>query len=192
MTQLSYTKVDKATFYDLVARHDDQRFEYEGGYIVQQMTGGTQAHSRIMGQLYRAIDAQLEHGQWVAMPERGVETELSIRSPDVVVEPANEADDTLTTTEPALVCEILSPSSVARELTRKPAEYMSLGSPLADVVVSQSEPVVLVWRRGSDGEFPNEPEQIEGLDNELTVPKLGMPISLGEIYRGIKLPPKDH
>lgn len=182
--------VDKATFYDFVVRHDDQRFEYEGGYIVQQMTGGTRAHSRIMGQLYTTIAGQLDDSRWVALPERGVETSTSIRFPDVVVEPAGEPEDTISTQVPAMICEILSPSSIARDLTRKPDEYMSLPALQAYLVVSQNEHVALLWLRQADGAFPDAPDQFEGAEAQVAVPQLDLTIALADIYRGIKLPPK--
>ncbi|MDX2290305.1 MAG: hypothetical protein NW217_15990 [Hyphomicrobiaceae bacterium] len=72
MNSPAFMKVDKATFYDFVARHDDQRFEYEGGYIVQQMTGGTLSHGKIVRNLLtmltRQLDLRRKPPEYMALP----------------------------------------------------------------------------------------------------------------------------
>ncbi len=188
MNQNAFMKVDKATFYDFVTRHDDQRFEYEGGYIVQQMTGGTWSHGNIARNFLLILHGQLDRSRWTVQQDRGVDTDVTVRYPDIVVEPIGAPPDSLSTTVPALIVEVLSPSSTARDLKRKPPEYMGLPSLVAYIVASQDAPAVVAWVRSADGQFPAEPAEISGLDATLDVPALGLNLPLSEIFAGLTFP----
>jgi Uma2 family endonuclease len=185
MSAQAFIKVDKATFLKFVAANDDARYEYEQGRIVQQMTGGTQRHGRIAGRFYSLIGQQVDPRTWVTMFERGVETPVTIRFADVLIEPATELGDSLVTTNPALIVEVLSPSSTARDLDAKPSEYLGLASVQAYIVASQDEPACLVWLRGADGAFPAEPVEIKGQAGMIRVAQLSVEIALADVYRGI-------
>ena len=191
MNQKAFIKVDKATFYDFVAKHDDERFEYEDGYIVQQMTGGTRKHGRLAVRFLDALRTGLDPSLYEVLPERGVETATTIRYPDVVVEPAAEIDTSLATLRPTLIVEVLSPSSTARDLEHKPAEYTALDSLVAYIVASQDDVACLLWVRGPSGAFAAEPIEFAGLDATLRIPKLNLSIPLSDIYRGIDLSPRE-
>lgn len=192
MNQKAFIKVDKATFYDFVTKHDDERFEYEDGYIVQQMTGGTRKHGRLAARFYDLLRRGLDPARYEVLLDRGVDTETTIRYPDVVVEPASEADSSLSTACPALIVEILSPSSTARDLNRKPSEYKSLDSLTAYIVASQEEVACLIWSRDPSGVFVPEPVEVSGQGAEIRVPQLSLVIPLADLYRGIELTsPKD-
>ena len=191
MNQKAFIKVDKATFYDFVSKHDDERFEYEDGYIVQQMTGGTRKHGRLAVRFLDALRAGLDPSQFEVLPDRGVETVTTIRYPDVVVEPAAEIDTSLATLRPALIVEVLSPSSTARDLEHKPVEYTALASLVAYIVASQDDVACLMWVRGPSGEFAAEPIEVAGADATLRIPELNMSLSLSDIYRGIDLSPRE-
>ena len=98
---------------------------------------------------------QLDATRWEVNngSDRGVETSETIRFPDVIVEPSGADDESLATSEPAIVVEVLSPTSGERDTEIKPAEYMGLPSLLAYIVASQGEPACLVWLRAPDGSF---------------------------------------
>lgn len=191
MNQKALIKVDKATFYDFVSKHDDERFEYEDGYIVQQMTGGTRKHGRVAVRFLLALRAGLDPSGFEVLPIRSVETKSTIRYPDVVVEPASEIDTSLATTRPVLIVEVLSPSSTARDLEYKPAEYTALDSLVAYVVASQDDVARLLWRRDSTGAFAAAPIEVAGADATLRIPELDLTIPLSDIYRGIDLAPHE-
>jgi Uma2 family endonuclease len=103
----------------------------------------------------------------------------------VLLEPASEPADSLVTTRPAVIVKVLSPSSTARDLDVKPAEYLGLPSLHAYIVASQDEPACLVWLRGEDGAFPSEPTEFKGHAAVIRVPALAVDIPLADIYRGI-------
>jgi Uma2 family endonuclease len=186
MSARAYLKVDKATFFEFVASQAEGRFEYEEGRIVQQMTGGTFAHMRIAQRFVSILEAQLDPSGWaVTSHGRGVETAKTVRYPDVVVEALGANLKGLSTDEPHLIVEVLSPSTQALDLNTKPPEYMSLGSLKAYIVVSQDAPLFWVWLRGSDGQFAELPEELSGADSLIRVASLGVSIKLGDVYRGI-------
>jgi len=115
----AFAKVDKEAFYRFAAEHAEQRYEYVRGRIVQQMIGGTKRHGIVAGRLKRVIEDQLDPSRWSAIGDRGVDTATSIRYPDVVVEPAVEPGDSLSTRRPVLIAEVLSPSTSAADLDEK-------------------------------------------------------------------------
>jgi len=189
MNVRTFIKVDKAAFYRFIATEPEGRYEYEWGRIVQQQQGGTRDHGKIAGQFFFEIKRQLDATEWVVIEARGVETAETIRYPDVVVEPATERGDSISTKRPALVVEVLSPTSVDRDLLVKPAEYLNLDSLEAYIVASQDEASCKMWVRDANREFADEPTTISGLDAVIAVPALSLSIPLAEIYRGLTLKP---
>jgi len=185
MNVSAYLKVDKAAFFDFVSRQAEGRFEYEEGRIVQQMTGGTRRHAVIAQRLVSLLERQLDAAAWlVTGHNRGVDTGPTVRYPDVVVEPASGTWDDLSTAAPALLAEVLSPSTHQLDMNVKPAEYMSLPSLKAYIVASQDAPQCWLWLRGLDGRFPELPQEA-GRDGTIAVAALGLAIPLAEVYRGL-------
>ena len=188
MTAHPFLIVDKATFYRfLAAAPEGHRYEYVRGRIVQDMGGGTLKHSKLARRFSQVIERQLDASQWEVSngSDRGVETAVTIRLPDAVVERTGAPDDSLATTEPVIIVEVLSETSGERDLEAKPVEYTSLPSLQAYIVASQDEPVCQVWLRGTDGSFPGQPATIEGRDQVIHIPALSVAIPLAEVYRGI-------
>ena len=133
------------------------------------------------------IERQLPDDKWHVLSgsDRGVETAETIRYPDVVVEPVGAPEDSLATLRPAIVVEVLSPSSEVRDLEAKPAEYTSIASLQAYIVASQDQPSCLVWLRRDDGTIAPEPTTVEGRDQVIQIGALKVAIPLAEVYRGI-------
>src|SRR5262245_50921493 len=186
MNVSTYLKVDKAAFFKFVASQAEGRFEYEEGRIVQQMTGGTFDHMRIVQRFVSAFERQLDPNVWVVTSQgRGVDTPKTVRYPDIVVEALGAAGKGLSTDQPCVIVEVLSPSTQELDLNTKPPEYMSLASLEAYVVASQDESRCWVWRRGHDRRFAELPDEVQGLDRVIDVPALGVAIPVADIYRGI-------
>ena len=187
MTASAFLKIDKAAFHDFIQRQKEGRYEYVRGRIVQQMTGGTRDHVLIARRFTRILEDQLDASRWVVLPDRGVETHVTIRHPELVVEPVDEPGKSLSTKNPRIIVEVLSPSTSATDLDEKPAEYLVLASLDAYIVASQDEPACLVWARGSDGRFPPEPVEVSGQDAVIEVMCSGQRVTLplAEVYRGI-------
>lgn len=186
MNASAYLKVDKATFFEFVASQAEGRFEYEEGRIVQQMTGGTFDHMRIVQRFVSVLERQLDANVWIVTSHgRGVETAKTVRYPDVVVEASGGVGKGLSTVSPAIIVKVLSPSTQALDFNTKPPEYVSLGSLEAYIVASQDAPLCWVWLRGSDRQFAELPEELPGAECMIWIAPLGIRIKLGDIYRGI-------
>ena len=182
----AFAKVDKETFLRFAAEHAEQRYEYVRGRIVQQMTGGTRDHGVVARRITRLIEDQIALTRWNVIPDRGVDTPLTIRYPDIVVEPTDEPGDSQWTRRPALIVEILSPSTTSVDLDVKPEEYLGLASLDAYLVAGQDEVACLVWQRGVDGGWSG-PKEVRGHDAVIAVTcrAFSLTLPLGSIYRGI-------
>ena len=185
-------KLDPATFLHWVQGREG-RYELEGGRVVQQMTGGSRNHWVIVGRLTFELAAQLDRAAWNVGPaDLAVEVGTTVRFPDVLVERAGGDGKALESSEPVLLVEVLSPSSVARDLNIKVAEYLSLPSLEAYIVASQDEPIVWIWQRGTDGtrDFPKQPVEINGRDQAIDLRFFGFAIAMQSLYRGIGTAPQ--
>jgi Uma2 family endonuclease len=186
MNVSTHIKVDKAAFFRFIASQAEGRYEYDRGHIVQQMTGGTMAHSLISQRFISAFERRLDAVAWaVTGHSRGVETPFTVRYPDVLVEPMPAALSDYATGVPAVVVEVLSPTTEGIDFNAKLAEYGGLGSLKAYIVASQDQPRCWVWLRADDGHFPESPDEVVGLERRIDIPPLSLSISLAEIYRGI-------
>ena len=187
MTAHALMYVDKDTFYRFIEKADDgYRYEYVRGWIMQQQQGGTFHHARLGLRFATTLQRLLDESIWaVTGSDRAIDTGLSVRYPDAVVERLGADGKSLATEGPALVLEVLSPSSEERDLSAKPSEYLALSTLLAYIVASQDEPMCYVWLRGPDGRFEEKPAEIKGRDQVIQVPALGIAISLADVYRGI-------
>jgi Uma2 family endonuclease len=90
----------------------------------------------------------------------------------------------LVATAPALIAEVLSPSSATLDLGDKAAEYLRLPSLVTYLVLSQDEIKVWVYLKGSD-QHPG-PKVITGASAAIGVPSLGIDLPLAEIYAGVE------
>ena len=183
----AFAKIDPDTFFRFAAAHPEHRYELERGRIVQQMTGGTLGHGLVARRILRQIENQIDANRWLILQERGVKIGSSARYPDVVVEPVGESGDSLSTTCPAIIVEVLSPSTTATDLNTKPGEYLAITTLGAYIVASQDEAAMLVWLRDKNGIFPAAGVEVEGTGQTITVNGRGsnFTLKLDDIYEGI-------
>jgi len=177
--------IDKAAFCRWVERQE-RKYEWKEGRIVQ-MTNVTRGHGIIVGNFVMAIGARIDLDQWSVIPvDFGVETDDSIRYPDVLVEPLT-ADDLKgrRSHSPAVLVEVLSPSSGARDFVEKLAEYQTFVTLEAYIIASQDEPICWLWQRGEDGAFPARPAEINGREAAIELNARAISVPMAEIYRGI-------
>jgi Uma2 family endonuclease len=178
-------RMDNSTFLQWVQEREG-RFELERGRVVQQMTGGSRNHSVLVGRIVMAFGNRLDPVNWNVCPtDLAVEIYNSVRFPDVLIERTGQDGKGLATSEPVVLVEVLSPSSVVRDLKTKLGEYTTLPSLQAYVVASQDEPIMWIWQRNSDGAFPSDPLEAGSRMSILNVDHLGVSIPLAELYLGI-------
>ncbi len=141
------------TFDELEALEDWDGLRYElwGGEPVA-MTGGTPAHNLIALALARTIYPQLKGTHCrVFMADVGLRLGTSTRSnkayPDVMI--VCNLKPEAYQTEPVLVAEVLSESSVGRDRNTKFKAYKSLATVQVYLILSQTAVEIEVYRRAS-------------------------------------------
>lgn len=164
----------------------EERYELDRGRVIM-MTGGSRAHWQITANLLTALRARLDPERFAVLPEFGVLLDSeSIRFPDIVADVAGETPSDLTATAPALIAEVLSPSSERVDLGDKAAEYLRLPSLCAYLVLAQDEMKGWVWTRGR-ADFAAGPEVVEGQDAVIRVKALGLTVPFAEVYARVRL-----
>ncbi len=136
--------------------------------------------------MFGALIRSLDPSRWsVTATDLAVEIGEDIRYPDVMVEAQDQPGGERSSRTPVLLVEVLSPSSLALDLHVKAAEYLSLPSLEYYIVAAQDETRVWIWRRSS-GEaraFPAEPAELDTIDAERDLGRLGASLALAGIYR---------
>jgi Uma2 family endonuclease len=169
-------------------RPDNEKWELFDGEPVLNASPSN-LHQRILGNL-TFIPGSLERVRrqsWEAAPGIGVRvSDINLPEPDLFVVPAGaarrnhydrEMRDVLVTVE------ILSPSTMDRDLRWKKSAYTSLPSLTHYVVVAQDAVDVVVFAR--DANFAER--RYRSLAETIEVPALGIALPLAEIYLGTGL-----
>jgi Uma2 family endonuclease len=177
--------MDKAAFLAWVNGREE-RFELARGRVLM-MTAGSRAHGQITANLFRALDARLDPNEWTILSDFGVDVgPETLRYPDIVVDRATEGPRDLVATAPALIAEVLSPSTERLDLGDKAAEYLRLGSLTAYLVLAQDELKGWIWVRGPDGFAPG-PLVYTTPEDVIRIAPLGIDLPLAEIYVRVKM-----
>lgn len=170
----------------------ETKSEYLSGQIFA-MSGGSPRHSRIAANLIRrlgnALDAEpceiFTSDLRVTIMPTGLKT-----YPDVTVtcgEPYFHPLDTNSLINPMVLFEVLSPSTEGYDRGEKWANYRQLESLQEYVLVSQHTPLVEVYARQEDGSWKFT--ATNKMDGKISLPSLGMTLSLAEVYEKIDFDP---
>ncbi|MDF1501569.1 Uma2 family endonuclease [Roseisolibacter sp. H3M3-2] len=171
-------------------RAAEARSEYYRGRVYA-MSGASRQHARIVLNLGVALHGQLAGGAcepFVADLRTKVRASGFYTYPDVVVscgdaETEDELRDTLL--NPALIVEVLSPSTEAYDRGEKFALYRELDTLRTYVLVAQDRPHVEVFEREGDRWMLRE---VSGIDATLDLPTIGASVPLRELYARVEWP----
>jgi Uma2 family endonuclease len=176
-------------------RAAEVRSEYHDGQMFA-MSGGTDAHATIGGNLFAEFRAAL-HGK----PCRPSNSDLRLRIPrtrsyvypDVMVL-CREADQLAGQNDmvdsPHLIAEVISPSSEKFDRGAKFAMYKTIESLQEYMLISQDEPLVELFSRQPGGWFLTE---ARGLKSVIRIESLGLEIALSGIFERVAFPePQPH
>ena len=106
--------------------------------------------------------------------------------PDLGVDCGKPDDDALVADQPALLVEVLSPTTSGFDVTVKLAEYQAL-TPLDYILFVDTErPNAHLYFRGDDRRWQNE--VIKGIDASIALPKLKVKLQLADILRRSPVP----
>src|SRR3974390_1307445 len=119
--------IDKSAFLAWVQGREG-RYELAEGRVLM-MVGASRNHGIIVGNLYSLIKAQLDPREWTVIAEFGLDTgPRTLRYPDIVVDRKGGRGGDFTATTPALLLEVLAPTTATYDLGDKAAEYLRLPS----------------------------------------------------------------
>ena len=179
--------------YLALERNAEFKSEYLDGRIVA-MTGATAGHNRITGAVYAELRSRLRGKPCdIFIGDMRVQVGAGRRYtyPDVVAVCGQPQflDGTLDTlVNPALIVEVLSPSTEAYDRGEKFLHYRTIESLQEYVLVAQDR--VLVERFVRAGEFWTL-SALTDLDASLELTSVGCEIPLLEIYENVGLPSPD-
>lgn len=158
--------------------------EFVDGRIVEMMAGVSKVHWKLATRLSRLFGDHLDDLDYdFGTADFGVRTTGGVRYPDFLVAHASGTGKDLAADAPILLAEILSPSSLALDFGAKAPEYTTIASLQHYLVLSQDEPRLWIWNRGT--ERFGSPEMIAGRDETVTLAAFDMVLALAELYRGI-------
>jgi len=158
------------------------RLEFVDG-VVYAMAGGSPEHNRVVMRLTLAVGNQLKPPCEAYGPDQKIRTtnagyfpDLSVICGDLQLAP----DDKHAATNPAIVFEVMSPSTAATDQTSKPERYKTLASLKEYVLIWQPEPREQVHRRTDRG------WSIEDYTNGDRVGlSCGVEVAVSELYAGM-------
>lgn len=153
-------------------------------HVVRMTGGGSIAHARVQGNVFAALFIKLRgSGCRPYGPDMSVQShELSMRLPDVSVfcgKTGQEHDRNLTSDDPKMIVEILSPSTRREDFDVKLPEYLAMPSNDAVLYVDPLSEAVTVYRRGERRAWQRD-DVTPGSDTIL--PSLGIVLTWNEIF----------
>lgn len=169
----------------------DVRHEYLDGFVYA-MAGESPAHSIICFNLNGILHPQLRGTRC-----RGFSPNMKVRAgerglyayPDLAVacgEPAFQDQHGDVLLNPAVIFEVLSPSTEAYDRGEKFARYRAVETLTDYVLVSQAEPRVEHFSRQPDGSWSRA--EVSGDDSALTLDSINCRVPLAELYDRVAFP----
>lgn len=159
------------------------KHEFRHGQI-RMMTGGTQRHNLIAGNIFFGLRNRMPLGPCRAyMMNARVALEEADAGyyPDVVVDCGTFEPRGLAASKPTVVFQVLSPTTRNADFSEKVPDYRDTESIVQIVLVEPDEPKLHVWTRANAAWRETV---AAGLDKELVMPSLSLSLAMSEIYAG--------
>ena len=175
--------------YLTVERAAEFKSEFFGGEMFA-MAGGSPMHSLIATNLAREIGNQLKGRPCVPFNSNlrlkvlatGLYTYPDLSVVCGPLEFADEQEDTIV--NPTLLAEVLSNSTEGYDRGKKFEHYRQIPALRGYLLVSQKEPRIEQFLRGSDGEW--RLREAAGLEAQLELPCLQITLPLAEVFANVK------
>jgi Uma2 family endonuclease len=189
MQELAHRRMSPNAFFRWLVRQEG-KYELVDGEPVA-MAGADRRHNVVARNLMTSLIPQLKGGPCepyggdfaIQIPAG------NIRYPDLSIDCGKTRDSSMVATKPTLVIEVLSPSTMRFDQTKKRDEYKSVPSLRAIVFVDPGVPVLRVLERSSDIAAWRS-RLVRGLDEIAEIPNLGVHIKLRDIYDGLTFRPR--
>jgi Uma2 family endonuclease len=175
-------------------RLQEYKHEYYHGHIVD-MSGASLAHNFIQSNLFAAIGHHLENKPYHVF---GSDLRIEVKAaesyfyPDISIvcgepELSDTAMDMIR--NPAVLIEILSPSTELHDIRRKKFFYMQLPSLQEYIMIDSTEIMVETIQRQQDGSWKTASLLLEKMNPSalLSIGVIGFSLPLTAVYRNTKL-----
>ena len=182
MSQAKQTKMTVEEFFDWQQRQD-RNYELVDGVpvlTVKALTGATARHDTITVNIIISLGNRLRGKSCrPRTSDQSIMTFRGTRRPDVSIECGKPGDQSMSTADPRVVVEVLSPSTVRYDRFQKLEEYKRHPAIKVILLVDSEAPQVTVWRRVE--EEWTYAERI-GLDAVIALPEIDAELPLSELY----------
>ena len=162
------------------------RREYLAGHVYA-MAGASAAHNIIALNVASRLRAHLRGGPcqvFISDMKLRIESINTFYYPDVMVTCDPEDREDYFKTQPCLIIEVASPSTVVIDHREKLLAYQKIKSLREYILISQDEIKIEVYRREQGGRWWEQTLESEG---ELQLESVGLKIDLSEVYEGVRL-----
>jgi Uma2 family endonuclease len=164
----------------------ETRHEFVDGFVYA-MTGASKRHNRIVGRVYaRLLSAERGSGCRAYIEAVQLRLRDRIYYPDVMVACGPPTADQRSEEAPSVLVEVLSDSTWQIDRREKLGAYRAIPSLQTYLVIAQDERYVHWHSRATNGVWQHELLVDTGV---ISVPTLGVAMTLDEIYEGIELGP---
>ncbi len=160
------------------------KHEFDGFHIVA-MAGGTVRHADLQRNLAISVGGALR-----GTPCRFVGSDLqlrldhTVRYPDCQVLCGPQDARSVSTSEPVVIFEVLSPSTTGIDRVAKVREYQAAASVQRYVMLEQDQVAATVLARTAEGWLC----QVLAAGETLAMPEIGISVPLDDLYLGVDLP----
>jgi len=168
--------------------YSEIRHEYIGGQVYA-MSGGSEAHNIICGNLYAAIRRHLRGGPCkVFMADMKLRLNIAeddiFYYPDLLVTCDPSDNEKYFKTKPSVLVEVLSPSTERLDRREKFLSYIALPTLREYVLIDQNKPSVTRFRHDNGW----KPEHLTEGDS-LGLPSIRFEQSLADLYEDVEFVP---
>lgn len=164
----------------------EARYELVDGVPLEMMTGASNRHDTILGNIFALLHGQLRGtGCRPATADIAVKTKRrGVRRPDITVTCDPPRADTYDAEKARMVVEVLSPSNRGLRWQRKLEEYRER-SGLAYILLVESDAAEATLLSRADDTAPWTSADVDGLETVIELPSIGCRLAMAEIYDGI-------
>ena len=165
-----------------------ERYELVNGFPLRMMAGAKNVHDDIVVNLVAELRDQLRgSGCRPFTGDGSVETiPGQIRRPDAGVDCGHRDPNGLKAAASKMVAEVLSPASRDVDTLAKLAEYQVVETIDHVLLIEPNAAEVMHWSRGENRLWSRE--IVEGIDNAVALPSIGVTLKLSELYDGVEFP----
>lgn len=159
------------------------RYELQDGVVIMQQSQNV-AHLRLKARAFSLLTAAVETAgiAFYVLPD-GATVRIGPRTayePDALVAPLPMPDDSaLEVPNPVIVVEVISPSSVKRDLVDKVAGYFQVAS-IAHYLVIDPDDKAVIWHRRAPGGGIEPPAVLK--DGTLRLEPPGIAINVASVF----------